>query len=1298
MLTCCKTVKKEKTTKPKNRPKWAGPAFLTTFVVGCLCAAIWFFFASLDHFLGEENTFGEITIKPYGYDRTALLNQHWDSIIVSGPNFHVKTVNPGFKFSRSDSLFFKVAASDVDIKLTPAKDSAENPIDIPEIPDMSLIFRIGVQVDHLSIDVANAGKWEASDINIYNPSRKNLKLNANTISGTHIDKQLSFSAEANWDESSINLDTKTITGKDTVALAASAPRKKVTDAQINTEIQLANPKDFIKDYPDAAPSISNLKVKAKLTNSEEKSIRYKATIEADMGERWPLPPMHATIKANGDLNSAQFSIVTESESGGRIELQGTGTKNLEGEVRGFVQNISAEFGPQIMPLDLTIHSAIKSGNTIVARTTTGTGSHVNATIQLSPFRIDYTGDLAPNEPWAVQWSGGELKFGSRPQVIGEFSDGEMRTGVRIGKLPYCYLMAADSMYTHLILNSNGIHFDKGNIYGKHESFTFTGEVMWNDVEPHTSWEVIASDGGNARARVVFEGPSIEADAQGVLLSTIPFAKRYLPEWMDARVTGTYSHDFDIDSAEAKFSAEADLQMFHTLGDFKVKKLQDTVVLESATVNHEQNKIELQASIVLPGEEAVTGALPVEVLNAWISTRSFSIPLSLLPLNDSTFTNGEFSGDLSFTDSHGFHGNIEFSNIEFRDIPKDFFAIKQMNFFAERAKAELDADLELMNGIWDGHTQITFDQILGAQKHFSFVHITNNGGNILGSGYLDSTIIANVKMDGNWLLPAGAGELRKSDLSVGLSWELARGLNGLKAEFAADSVVYAPLTIDYEVPVKLKGKIEDKTIFVTEAVSQNSSGDSITANLSYAFDKMILQQLNLHTDSYAVEFGEHKATFKGINATLVEKEDELSIDATIPEVLYNYSSEGIGNVDARAHGDLHYHLPKQKSMDLRLANMIDGGVIVDKLIYKKNIDIEITPRTVTQLLNSLQNTLASLRRKNEVAKPEITKTNSTSLNIHVTNATEDSIYIDASFAKFPFAINLDVQGTASRPTLRGEVANAGEGFVGFKGLYEFNVQSFLISWAGVPWQQGILDISISQDLPYCTESEDHQQNETCPVNIDINGTITNPQPTPNSYCGTETTPAAIYYNIFLGCITEDPTGESVDWNKLAGTAIGKVISTTANKTLGGNYIGNIDMKMRIFSNTETLEEDSSYVKIPISLDKWVNNLSIVLGYTQDQSENPTYEQAFEFGINYKLPVFQEAEYSHSDHLNPELSVGAMLVSKQYHVNSATQEDENQLEKNIGITYRYKFWSPCLLGLGKCKDYTEKVEPKESETKK
>ena len=1259
------------------------------FIVACLCALAWLFIALLNHFLGEENLFGQVTVTPYGYERVSLLNQRWDSVKVSGPNFELVVRNPEFKFSKSDSLFLRVHADEVDVFIEPSGDSSTTPTKIPEIPNLTIPFMLGADAGKVTVHVKGAGEWEAGNVVAGNPGKTSLKVSASEISGTHVPESASFEAKANWDENNINLKVQAASSSDTVALAAKAPRTDLTKADLQADVRVQALKKWVPSYPASAPQLSKISVTAKARN--DRKFKYDAVVKLHTAARYPLPPLDHVITLKGDTSKVDLTVNSKAKNGAQITAEGRMNYNLDFEARGEVKNMWEEFGPQRMPMDAKILSARKKGDTIYVVIDTKSGSHVKGRIMTAPhLTIDYTGDMAKDEVWCVKWSKGRLVFDSRPQVVGHFDGQRMYADFKVKSIPYCYFMKADSLHTSLWLNTDEIHFTSGTIFGKRETFDFTGEVVWDGHggEEYTAWEVKATDGGSARAKVDINYLKVEADADGVLFSGIPFAKDYLPEWADARITGIFEYDLEADTAFTEAYADAQLQAFTTQAELSARMASDTISISRLVLRHGSNTLEGFTKFVLPGED-YEGALPVELINAGISTRSFNIPLSLLPLNDSTFSDGEFSGDLTYTDSHGLHGDIEFSNIAFRKIPKNVLSIQRMNLFAERAKAELDAYLEIGNGAWSGTTQISFDQLLAPKKRFSFIHITNNGGNIWGDGYLDSVVTSNIHMDGYWLLPSSVGELKSTDLHVSVEWLLTRGLNGLTATFFADSTVYSPLALNLEFPIALEGEVSDKKLNVTRALTRNGAGDSIEVALSYAIDELRLKELKFWTDKYTITHGKHDATVRNLEGTLSENDYVLTINAKVPSLEANMNSDSYGQVEARAHGDFSYVIPKTENYTMRLSNKLEGEVWVDKLLYKKDVDINITPKTVVQLTGTLQNFLTGLRRKKtggEAAGGAISTSKPTDLNIRILDSQQDSLAMMASFAEFPFTLDLNVRGQLSKPLLQGEVANSGEGFVGFKGLYEFEIQQFLVSWQNVPWQQGSLEISISQDLPYCTETDDNE-NETCPVSIDVQGTITNPQPTPHSYCGTETSTSALYYNIFLGCVTESQADESVDWNKLAGTALGKMISSAANRTLGGNYIGNIDMKMKIFSDNDTQEEDSSYVKIPISLDRWIKNMSVILGYTKDQSENPTYEQAFEFGINYKLPVFQDKAYSHDEHLNPTLSLDAMLVSKQYHVNTGTQENENMLEKNVGLNYTYKFWMPCFLGIGNCKEYED-----------
>ena len=464
--------------------------------------------------------------------------------------------------------------------------------------------------------------------------------------------------------------------------------------------------------------------------------------------------------------------------------------------------------------------------------------------------------------------------------------------------------------------------------------------------------------------------------------------------------------------------------------------------------------------------------------------------------------------------------------------------------------------------------------------------------------------------------------------------------------------------------------------MNEISTQNEFGDLLIATLLYDLQQMRLEAIDISTEKYTLEMDSHIITLRNVTSHLEDSEDQMSIVTNIPTIQYKFNDETFGTANLIGKSDITLNIPHTQERQIKNKS-VSGNFIIDKLVYRKDLDIEITPSSLDKLLSMLNNAIANLRNK-EKTEAKISVSSPIDLSFHISDSQKDSVEIISPFASFPLTLDITVLGTTNRPLLRGDVTNADNGFIGVKDIYEFDLNTFNISWNDVPWQHGVIDVSSSQELPYCTETEDKDK-ETCPINLDIQGTITNPQPIPSSNCGTESTAADTYRNIFLGCVATE-SGVSADWNKLAGKAIGKFISSTANKTLGGDYIGDIDMKVMLFDNSGN-DKDSSYVKVPISLDRWVKNLSLIFGYTQDQSQSPTYDQALQFGASYTLPVFQDKEYSHKNHFSPSLSLNGQIVRKQYQF-STGEDNDSRIEKNIGVNYTYKFWNPCILGIGHC----------------
>jgi hypothetical protein len=45
------------------------------------------------------------------------------------------------------------------------------------------------------------------------------------------------------------------------------------------------------------------------------------------------------------------------------------------------------------------------------------------------------------------------------------------------------------------------------------------------------------------------------------------------------------------------------------------------------------------------------------------------------------------------------------------------------------------------------------------------------------------------------------------------------------------------------------------------------------------------------------------------------------------------------------------------------------------------------------------------------------------------------------------------------------------------------------------------------------------------------------------------------------------------------------------------------------------------------------------------------------------------------------LNGQIVRKQYQF-STGEDNDSRIEKNIGVNYTYKFWNPCILGIGHC----------------
>ena len=1286
-------------------------AAIVTVVVGVLALGAWFARIAVITYMSNPHTYGDVEVTPYGYELGGPLTHSWDSVVVKqGENSY--TVR-NFKMDVTllgDNKGANIALAEFEaqIKTDPsAKDEKKpkTPMEAIEFPEKAKFYiPAEVSVDKISVDVDKDSPqqmhWQAKDFSVKSNGLQKASIKLDSIQGDYISETTSIDLHADFESDKLKVKGKVKAGKDEVKLDVSSPKNNLAAVKTSVDMEVKDPSKWIPvKIPPAVPTIGAVKVKGDVRlDPKTQKPHYDLNLETRIGEFWPVMACNAKIKVKGDDENYHIETDLYNDEGGHIRLEGDGDKNLNGSLTGQVEYMSSIFGPHMMPLDMKIHTAHKEGDIIKVGIETRQGSDIDATIDLrKDVNITFTGDISPYEPWALDWNFGNLTLRNRFNLVGSFRNGVLHAKAKIPNIEFAYQMKADSLEVELDLNRNGIQFTNGIIYGEKETFDFFGDVMWEHEEPHTSWDVTQRHGGHAFAYITWtDSTTIQVMADSVDVSTIPFAKIKIGKEMNGEVTGTWRHNFTDNVGNIDLFAEGNYDPFDIKARIKARQNGDSIFIDKFQAMQNTNKVEAEAVFILPNDSnpdfKPTGFLPIQVVHAWASAKDFSIPSLLEPLNDTTLSEGFMNGDVSYEEGKGLLGNIDFTQLSLSKIPTSALKVDKMNLFAEGDRMELNAYVNIGNGGWAGSSQVIINNIFEDKRHVSVVHSTDNGGDLSVEGDLDSSYTFNgqVKVSGSWFIPGTTAEVTKTDLQIDVSAKIKEGLKGITAEIKSDSTFIQPPKMSRKIPFRIAGHINDGYAEITDLSTSNAQGETVSASAAYDLDSMRLDRFNIFSEQFSLKSGPHSVVVKEVSGSLSDYENELVVSVSLPYIQYNFFDETFGEGEAIAQSDLDFTIPRSTGDRLQ-NNSISGKLIVDKLIYHKALEFQITPTSLNRIFTMFNNFITKLRTT-EVQETKISTASPINLMVHVNDSQRDSIAVVTPFATFPFTFDFWVLGNTNRPLLRGDVTNSNTGFIGVQELYEFELNSFSISWMDVPWQHGVVEVSSMQELPYCDDTGD-KEGETCPINFDITGTITNPQPTPSSNCGTESSAAATYYNIILGCIA-DNNDESTDWNKIAGKAIGKVLSTTANKALGSEYIGDIDMKVMLFSNNTTSDKDSSYFKIPISLDRWVKDLSLIFGYTQDQSENPTYDQALQFGVNYTLPVFKGKEFSHKNHINPSLYLNGLLISKQYLTNTGAGGNESRLEKNVGFNYGYKFWNACLLGVGNCETISPNETLKES----
>jgi len=1239
---------------------------------------------------------GNVVIIPQDFQSESLLKLKWKSIQVVFDSTNIFLENPKislYTMFSSKREMLSISIDSVYASISPQTEDDQSKIEIEHIshPDLWLPFRVLVNVNKVAADVKNIGNWKLDSlVAIKSGRQKRFYIRANNINGTHIARSLFLNADYRWgaifSDASISLSDRK---NDSLAITINAPRERLEDLSAEINANVANLPFWLKDkWSEEAPTVGKIVLNSNASiNVLNNKADFNLSLQTYIGEFWQLPAFNATVTASGNASGiSQSEISLKGKNGESIKIKGNINKDLDGSAELEIEGINVTLGSETLPADAKFHRITKKGNSVSTNFTTSAGSNFTAKIDdLNKPVVVFSADIVPKEPWAVQWTGEMVKLESPTILTGSFAIKDVLLNANLKtKVPFAYYAAADEFDVDLWLNSDGIHFPHGTIKHGGNKIDFTGEVMWS--KELFTFKLNQSHGGSAEVHGTFD-PKIKLNLENLNSLELPYAEPDMLKGYSGFISGNLKQDFENRKGEASVSLSTEIKNYKINIKSNIEMFGDSLIVKNFELEQNERKIEGNLLALIPNEIRKN----LEIQQASIKVPSMDIVSILAIFKDSTLLSGMAKGNLEYDKRSGLAGGFTLSKIALRGLDSSIMSFPNLKLEALGYSAKVSAPIFLTGGLWNGNLELNVNNI--GQESDLPISVSYAANNIDNAGSLTfeglvskdlEKISGNVRVLGDWFLPNGVGEIKNTNINISAKSSLGKNiLDSLTANFSTKRNSYE-MGI-FKIPFTFDGHIKKGIVAVDSVFIYGEQDEKIIAKLRFDLNDANLKEFSFYTEQFTLYLlNEHWIKIKnGSGKTKIDTAG-VTIFAELPSISYRMESTEYGTASATLKGNAAYHFPFQIGQT-QTNSSITGDFEMSKASYRKDMDLMPDPMHLDKTLKAINKFRESLAREKRVSTTEMHAMTSrpTTLNIKIQTSGMDAATISSNLAVFSFVANVSVLGTTRNVLLSGDVNAVGSGQIGYKGLTMFDLSRLRLYWRNTPIKQGIIDLQASNNYPFCLPPEDNSSEKNCTIYMNVTGPFAklNMQPTAN--CDIEASPALIYYSMLLGCISEDYTsGAIVDRNKLAGKFLGKLMSSTINKSLGGNMVGNIDFKWQIFGEKNSTEQDTNYVRVPISLSRWVSNLEAVLGWSSDESSNRSYDKSYEAGLRYSLPAFDSTDITRN-FIDPSLDLNANLVARQYLPGENSTDDETRLEKNVGLLYIHKFWDPCILGIGYCK---------------
>jgi hypothetical protein len=1274
------------------------------FFLVSLLPAFWFGLKYLlENELSRPRNIAGINFIPYNFHFEAPFTVKYDSLHLSNSDF--KSSFHDFEISvhifssdRIKAEWVTLKSRTLNLRLFQEQKIDTTDLSKPtksiSMPEILLPVPGAISINNMNVKWSQTDSVQLKGVQISNRNKQDLSIYLDTLISNHLPRPASLKIYAAWTTPFLDLDMKIRSGMDSISISAEAPKNHLERIQAEIALSIQNPKLYY-NYPleDETLKINNLTTSGSFQyNLLIEEYSFNLDIGANSSEYWPLPEMKTHVKTAGTKKNIEFKIVSSGDSGEKVELEGTVINLKEIDLKGKTSGIKMDFEEDTLPANFDIENFHYSNDNGTFAIVTSDQSKIRGKFATQPvLSAEFNADISPTEPWAIQWTGTNMTLGNRNQIFGKFSNGILKAHVKTSS-KNVYYQAADTLMTDLILSENGITFENGMIWHGDNLFPFNGKVIWGN-DSLVEFEVTRLNGGKISITSDFSG-SFSLIVDKFPVEALPLADSSALKGFTGVISADWVFSDNLDTGLANVKLETFYKNIPL--DIITTIRQQGGILYANPVNIRQNTNYLTATLDFSTLDEPNFRDGFDrIINLNVQASNFSLPVIADAFMDSLFSDGVLNGSIAYDQKSGFSSQLRIANLQFKSLSGSFMNFPRIYLDAFQDKVQISGRMKLgYASEWDSEIALNISDVLNRTPVISGAVVADNGGILWFDTELnkEKELKGSFNLKGPWIMPSGIGELKKSEMSGSFYANLDQGLEGLSLSLKGDSAQYS-LNNLADLPLAIDAELKGNSITVHRLSISNPEGEQINAKASFDLNTSKIRGLKFATPVFNLKMNDGQQ-FKVENLIGEGRyiDDDFMLKVDIPSASFLHKSSESGTVTSSFKGELSYTLLSNQNKKIQSGKSLTGKISVTKLIYEKYLNLDLNPFSAENQKRLKQFFSGITGKRSGTAKMKAgtpREQRPTELDIDITAQYSDSIFVTGDFFKFPFTFNLSVGGNTIEPLIKGNINSTGDGFLSMGDLTKFNLNSFQIVWQDDPLMNGQLTVDSFKDLPYCDNADN--LGELCPVHFDLGGELKNPEILASGNCNGEMSPGAVYYSVLLDCIALSNEGDfdtDRGLDKTAGILAGKGISHFVNLVAGEELVRDVELNWHIMRDAERSEFDSNSVRVPLSLDRWVKNMSLILGYTQGVGSNPRYDNSKEIGLKYDFgDPFRDSVDVYDDTQNRMLSISGNLVSKQYLNANENEDQESRLEKAVSLGFSYNYWNPirlCLLGIGLCED--------------